>query len=218
MEQELRAYVNALFEQAPNSSRTIEVREEIYANVLERYNDLLKSGTPPAQAYELAKSSIGNIQDIFQSLQEPATTDLEAQKMRKHRSIFLSIGMGCWVLAGGSIAIFSMFGLVPVGLILMFVFAAIALAFTVYAATAYKNSPASQYAGVPNDEVEQFQQWKAEKISGERRSKRYSGPFWLLVTVVYFLVSFSTGAWQITWLIWIIGAAVEKLIEVAVAP
>lgn len=37
--------------------------------------------------------------------------------------------------------------------------------------------------------------------------------YWMLVTALYLLISFLTGAWYITWIIWIVAAAVEMIIE-----
>ena len=37
--------------------------------------------------------------------------------------------------------------------------------------------------------------------------------YWLLVTVIYLGLSFTTGAWAITWLIWLIASAIEQAIK-----
>lgn len=37
--------------------------------------------------------------------------------------------------------------------------------------------------------------------------------YWLIVTIIYLGISFATMAWYITWLIWLIGAAVEQAIK-----
>ena len=36
---------------------------------------------------------------------------------------------------------------------------------------------------------------------------------WLLIVILYFIISFSTRAWYITWLIFLGGAAVECLLD-----
>lgn len=37
----------------------------------------------------------------------------------------------------------------------------------------------------------------------QKRVNRFSGPYWCVVTAVYLLVSFLTGRWDQTWLIWV---------------
>ena len=36
---------------------------------------------------------------------------------------------------------------------------------------------------------------------------------WMLMTVVYFLLSFRTGAWHVTWIIFIVGASINCMIS-----
>ncbi|MDD5848894.1 MAG: helix-turn-helix transcriptional regulator [Firmicutes bacterium] len=38
--------------------------------------------------------------------------------------------------------------------------------------------------------------------ANKRSSRRYGGVYWSLVTALYLLVSFLTGAWQSTWVVW----------------
>ena len=50
------------------------------------------------------------------------------------------------------------------------------------------------------------------------RRKAYSSALWLLVVAAYFLISFATGAWYITWIIFLIGAAMEQVVRAAATP
>ena len=36
--------------------------------------------------------------------------------------------------------------------------------------------------------------------------------YWLVITIIYLAISFATGAWRITWLIWLIATAVKQAI------
>jgi hypothetical protein len=53
-----------------------------------------------------------------------------------------------------------------------------------------------------------------EKISKGGKHKRLTGAIssalWTLITVAYILVSFGTGAWHITWVIFLIGGILEQ--------
>lgn len=40
-----------------------------------------------------------------------------------------------------------------------------------------------------------------------------SEAYWILITAIYLLVSFLTGAWHITWIIWVASPAIEILIK-----
>ena len=47
-----------------------------------------------------------------------------------------------------------------------------------------------------------------------RMFKQVMEIYWLVVTVIYFAFSFLTGRWGISWLIWLIGAAVDRAIRI----
>ena len=38
--------------------------------------------------------------------------------------------------------------------------------------------------------------------------------YWVIVTIIYLSVSFSTGAWHISWLIWLIATAIEQALTI----
>lgn len=41
-----------------------------------------------------------------------------------------------------------------------------------------------------------------------------STALWMLIVIAYFLVSFLTHAWHITWLIFLIGVAIEQIVKI----
>ena len=56
-----------------------------------------------------------------------------------------------------------------------------------------------------------------ERSSGSRRDKAIRNAIrsiiWMLVIILYFLISFTTNAWHITWLIFLIGGCTEAIAE-----
>jgi hypothetical protein len=50
----------------------------------------------------------------------------------------------------------------------------------------------------------------------EQASLRESleGAWWLIVTAAYFVVSFMTQAWYVTWVIYLLGAAGDALLSI----
>ncbi len=53
-----------------------------------------------------------------------------------------------------------------------------------------------------------------QQKAAEKR-KAYLSAFWLIVVAVYFLISFATHAWFITWIIFLIAAAMEQILKAA---
>ncbi len=48
----------------------------------------------------------------------------------------------------------------------------------------------------------------------EERQKAYTSALWLIIVILYFVISFTTRAWPITWIIFLIGAAVSSIVKV----
>lgn len=62
---ELRMYVEHLFEGKVLTSENIELKEEIYGNLVARYEDLLSEGVDEAEALRRTKESIASLDDVF---------------------------------------------------------------------------------------------------------------------------------------------------------
>lgn len=63
---ELRMYVEHLFQGRVLTDDTIELKEEIYGNLVARYEDYLASGMDAAEALEQTKASITSIEDMLE--------------------------------------------------------------------------------------------------------------------------------------------------------
>ena len=63
--------------------------------------------------------------------------------------------------------------------------------------------------------VYDFREWQ-EYNSGNRQTFRaVNSAVWTLATVLYFIISFSTMRWNVTWIIFLIAAAVQSIILAA---
>lgn len=55
-----------------------------------------------------------------------------------------------------------------------------------------------------------------EKKRKEKEKEKYDGIIALIFTCIYLLISFSTNAWHITWIIWIIYALIIEIIHLLI--
>ena len=44
MNDKLRSYINTLFQDAPQTKKTVELKEEMLQNLTDKYNDLVAAG------------------------------------------------------------------------------------------------------------------------------------------------------------------------------
>lgn len=221
MEEKLRAHVMSLFEGAPKTKQMIEVREEILTNVRERYQDLVASGASAEEAYEISKRSIGNLEEIMKTLEEqemsagavepPSAEEIAANR---RRSALEGVATALFILSPVFLIAFSAFDAWLPGLILLFVCIAAGAGIKVYANGIYQ--PVS-HQRFDDSMMEEFKEWHSSRDEQNRQMKLYEGILWPLIVAAYFIISFLTQAWYITWVIFLIGAAVNQLLKLVVS-
>ena len=62
--------------------------------------------------------------------------------------------------------------------------------------------------------VEEFREWQADTQERKQMRGAVSTALWTLILVLFFIFSFTTMMWHISWVIFIIGALVESLINI----
>ena len=65
MENKLRAYMDHLFQDVPNTKKAVEVKEEILQNIVDKYHDLVAEGKSEEAAYNIAIASIGDLDALY---------------------------------------------------------------------------------------------------------------------------------------------------------
>ena len=65
MNERLKQYFDSLFEDAPDTKEMSELKEEIFLNTLDRYNDLLSQGKSKDASFTQAVARIGNIEELI---------------------------------------------------------------------------------------------------------------------------------------------------------
>lgn len=200
MRDQLIQYVRLLFAGTPDS---YDMQQEILQNTLDRYDDLIAQGKAPEAAYRLAISGIGDINEIVGNVQtQPSSApapvreqqedpqDISKKKLMRAISIALYICCVIPVLVLGDV------GNGVLGVCLMFVIIAAATVLMVMS-SASKENPEEKEDDEPKTEL-----GKAVKS------------IWGIATLgIYLVISFWSGAWFITWLIFPIMGAVQGLVK-----
>jgi hypothetical protein len=94
------------------------------------------------------------------------------------------------------------------GLMFLFLFAAVATGLLIY-----NGVTRERYIKEDDTMVEEFKEWKQNGKQKNKAMEAIVGSFWLIAVCAYIVVSFLTGAWHITWIIFLIAAAVASLIR-----
>lgn len=213
MNEKLKNYVEKIFENAPKTKKAYDLKEEIISNLIDKYNDLKSSGKTEDESYNIAISNIGDIGELVSNLKDGDVFNVEkTEQERKKSALFISAAVGLYI-----------FGLIPpilcselsgaeeletIGVLAMFFMWGIATMLLVY-----NGVSKPKYKGVDNTLVEEFKEWKSLKENENTKKASIKSAMWSLVTAIYLIISFMFMAWAYSWIIFIIGEAISKIID-----
>ena len=200
MREQLIQYVNLLFAGAQGCE---DIKQEILQNTLDRYDDLIAEGKVPEAAYRLAISGIGDISEILGTqrishsvnahIQEPEVKE-EQQKQKKLRATAIAL----YILCPIPLFLLSELGAATIGLCGLLLMVAIATALIIMSS---------------KKETEETRKVSVSLTPQQKMRKSIKSTINTIGLVFYFLISFFTRMWHITWLIFPIMAALWQLIE-----
>lgn len=216
MEDKLRAYMDHLFREVTPTKKSVEVKEEILQNLKDKYHDLLAEGKTEEAAYNIAVASIGDVSELLASLKEESSGNYNDAgestylywKRRSARAV--SIAVILYILSILPPIITDALNLSDaIGACLMFIFIAVATGILVYN---HMSKPAL-YNKKDDTMMEDFKEWKSKNESSRQAMKSIISATWSITLVLYFVISFGSGAWYITWVIFLIGGAITSIIK-----
>lgn len=199
MRDQLIQYVSLLFAGAENCEDT---KQEILQNTLDRYDDLIAEGKTEEAAYRLAITGIGDINEILGQKDAvlPAVTVAEAQTETDtaFKKLLRAIAVGLYILCPLPLIVLSELGMDTFGLCGLLCFVAVA---TVLMILGSKKGDKPSHSD--NDD---------EDKPKSELGKSVSSLIWAIGLAVYLILSFLTGAWHITWVIFPILGAINALV------
>ena len=199
MREQLIQYVNLLFAGAIDCE---DVKTEILQNTLDRFDDLVSQGKSPEAAYRLAISGIGDINEILgtapqrksapnyepiQEIKQETDEDINRRKIR-------GTAIAMYILSALPLIALSELGVATLGLCLTLAMIACATYLMII-------------TGKNEDEDEN----QKEKAPKNPFKERIGNIIWIVGLILYFGLSFLSGAWYITWLLFPIMACARGL-------
>lgn len=209
MKDKLRNFIESLFEKKKKNKQTIELKEEMLQNLIDKYNDLVDSGKSSEAAYNIATASIGDIHELIRQIEKREENnplfEQNYDKGRKRFALLLSISVMLYILCVVPVILLEDSVL---GVVIMFVMVAIATGLILY-----NNMTKPKYLKKDSTVVEEFKEWKANSTEKNTLYQSITKVMWSCITILYFIVSFLTMAWHITWIIFLIGSAIQGIIR-----
>lgn len=198
MREQLIQYVELLFAGAGDCE---DIKQEILQNTLDRYDDLVDSGKVPEAAYRLAIAGIGDINEILgtpvpsTAVSHPVTVEDDGDTPTK--KLLRAVAVGLYILCPLPLIVLCELGTETLGLCGTLAIVAVA---TVMILLAGKKER-------PEKDDEESDDKESEL------NKSISAVLWAVGLGVYFLLSFTTRAWHITWTIFPVLVALDSLVS-----
>ena len=206
MQVRIHAHIDRLFSNAPADERVSEVKLELYMNTVDRYNDLLRAGKSPDDAYNEAIGGIGDISEILASLgvaapQQPSPAPVKTKKQKsRRRAIRSHLDSMLWTLSLSAYFIIS-FATMKWQFTWIIFLIVIALENAMHALLdiTYGKRPDRTFLFTREE---------------KRLQNRISSMLWMAILILYLAVSFLSGAWYVSWVMFLLGTAAQNALSI----
>lgn len=227
MEYNIRAYVDELFRDAPDTQRAYEMKVELVQNLLDKYNDLVASGKSEEDAYNITIYGIGDISELLEEMRREEPVQAQGANgvsyytamyyFRRRSAAMLAVAVMLYIFSIAPVVVLGVLSgvtgndaLAGLGVGGMFVFIGIATGLVIW-----NGITKPKRTDPPEVVIDLYNRKKGSKIGNSPVLKAVDSAFWLLVVAVYFLLSFLTHRWDITWIIFIAAPAVSGILHAA---
>lgn len=205
MKEQLVQYVNLLFAGTRGSE---DIKQEILQNTLDRYDDLIAEGKSPEAAYRLAIIGIGDINEILGASGGAAGSVPASQAFAENKGktdtptkkLLRAIGIALYILCPTPLLVLDTLGMDELGVCGLLAMVAVATALVILGGRRQ----------VPDGTAGSYD---APARAQSELEKSVSSLVWTIGLATYFIVSFATGAWHITWVIFLLTGAVSGLVK-----
>lgn len=215
MNTKIKNYVDVLFKGIPNTKKSQELREEILSNLDEHFQAHIAEGMSENQAYTESLRDLGDIDELLKDLEPEKDLKEKIDSYRNKRARNVSIAVFLYILSVlvliGLPALSAVFEIGSeekmgvIGLLCMLAIVAVATGIIVFTKMSMPQDVAEY---IHKDS--HYNSFENNPEKGGWFLSWFLSAYWIIVVVIYLGLSFMTGAWNITWLIWLIASAVRN--------
>lgn len=204
MNEKIKNYVGLLFEDVPRSRKAIELRNEISANLNDKFEALLAEGKSEHEAYGFAIAGLGDVDELIKTVLPNKEMSEKIDKERKRKGLLTATAVALYILSPAVlISLAEIFYTPNLGVVMLLSIAAIATAILIYASMSTPTEVQSYFK--KGKDIFPDDNYKPNKNYFFTSLEKF---YWTLIPLIYLAVSFYTYAWHISWLIFIAAAAV----------
>ncbi len=206
MESRIHAHIDRLFSGIAPDARVSEIKMELYMNTVDRYHDLLTEGKTPEDAFCGATERIGDVEEILASVglpvvpqkQEKSDQKKSGPKGKTRKKILRT--QGCHIITMLMLCLYFILSFATsawhITWLIFLIMPALENVYCAIIDIICAKAPDTPYLADPET---------------KKLQNNLSGAIWLIVLIVYFIISFTFAHWHLTWLIFLLGSAAQSL-------
>lgn len=216
MHAKIRTHVEYLFQPAPHSPRAVELKEEMIAGLIDKYDDLLRQGETEEAAYGIAIAGIGDIDELIQGLREQELwSPAGIQAQRQKSALLVSVAVGLFIASLIFPTILGYFSRLlhtqffsVIGFSLMILCIATGVGLLVYN---QRSKP--RYIRADESMVEDFKEWKVSKENRAALSNTIQSIIYIGSVPLYLFLGIFLGMWHPGWLIFLLAPLLGQIVR-----
>lgn len=194
MKDKIRIYVDNLFNNIPTNNMNYSLKEELLKSLNEYYENLIKMQVDEDIAYS---KTISYAESMNKVLELKTNYIQKKEDYRQKSGIRVAIAVIMYILCPVSVITLQN----EFGVVLLLLMIALSTGILIYDSNM---NPVS---------LDEEKEYKYSNMSYHKRKhvKQVESIIWSITVIVYFVVSFMMMNWHISWVIFIIGAVVQKM-------
>lgn len=220
MNSKIKNYVDVLFKDIPNTNKAKELKEELLSTLNDHFEAHIEEGKSENQAYTEALCDLGDVDALLKDLvpEQELKQKIDVYRQKRAKNIAIAVMMYIFsvisvIVAGGISTLTNAdnYELITIaGVVIMFILIGLATGLIIYT-----------HMSMPQDVSQYITKNKNSReieYNGDNKTLRFLAAFmkvyWMIILIVYLGVSFATGKWAITWLIWLIATALKEALYI----
>ena len=206
MESRIHAHIDSLFSGIAPDARISEIKMELYMNTVDRYHDLLAEGKTTEDAFFGATERIGDVEEILASVGLPVAPQKQEKSDQKKRSPKgktrkkILRAQGCHIITMLMLCLYFILSFATsawhITWLIFLIMPALENVYCAIIDIIYAKAPDTPYIADPET---------------KKLQNHLSSAIWLIILIVYFIISFTFAHWHLTWLIFLLGSAAQSL-------
>lgn len=220
MKEKIRQHFNKIFADAPKTRKALDLKQEMMQNAMDKYDDMVAEGYSEEDAYHNVIDSIGDVTELFSEVEAKNLLTLP-EKDRKKKAMMTAVAVGLYIFAGVVFFFFGMiseitgnyrYDLASLGFVLALLICIAPTVMLVYAANMYPDYTKKE----KEDMVDQYKEAKYSSNKEKAVRKTINSIIWTMALILYFIISFATYDWHLTWLIFPIAVCVQAIVKLII--